>query len=83
MNKTGLISMFLQGSGLSSDEIDRVYAEPQVAFELQQTPLDARGVYDAIFSAVRIHGHADAVADMRGAANQIMFMNIVDAVNQK
>lgn len=73
--------MFLQGSGLSSDDIDRVYAEPQVAVELQQTPLDERGVYDAIFSAVRIHGHKDASNDMRGALNQIKFMNIVGAVN--
>jgi hypothetical protein len=79
--KTGLISMFLQGSGLSSADIDKVYAEPRVKIELEQTPMDAKGMYDAIYSAARIHSFAEVVADMTGPKNQIMFMNIIDAAN--
>ena len=79
--KTGLISMFLQGSGLSSADIDKVYAQPRVKLELEQEPMDAKGMYDAVYSAVRVLGFHEAVADMTGPINTLMFMNIIDKAN--
>jgi hypothetical protein len=80
MNKNHL-GLWCAAHGMGTETTKKIVENERVAWELAQQPVDARGLTQAVYSAVRINGCSEAAKELGTPLGYFQFMNLVDQVN--